>query len=172
MDKSRPINSQKIIEGPDMLNIRCILHPTDFSQPSANAFLVARALARDYGARLILLHVAQAPVHGIAGAAPVPPPTPIDWEGLEAQLRGIEVSHPQVRIEHRLAEGNPATTILDVARETACDVLVMGTHGRTGLGRVLMGSVAEKVVRSAACPVLTVKVPIPGTSSSGNSGAD
>jgi nucleotide-binding universal stress UspA family protein len=109
---------------------------------------------------------------GSRGAAPVPPPTPIDWEGLEAQFRGIEAANPQVRIEHRLAEGNPATTILDVARETACDVIVMGIHGWTGLGRVLMGSVAEQVGRSAACPVLTVKVPIPGTSSSGNSGAD
>jgi nucleotide-binding universal stress UspA family protein len=147
-----------------MWNIRCILHPTDFSQPSANAFLVARALARDYGARLILLHVHQAPAHGTAGEAPVPPPTPIDREGLQSQLRAVQAAHPEMRIEYRLAEGNPATTILDVAREMACDVIVMGTHGRTGRERLLMGSVAENIVRSAACPVLAVKTPLFGPS--------
>jgi nucleotide-binding universal stress UspA family protein len=144
-----------------MLKIRCILHPTDFSQPAANAFLVAKALARDYGASLVLLHAAQVKVQGIAGVVPVPPPTPIPWDDLEAQLRAVQAVNPEIRIHYRLTEGAPAATILEVAREKACDVIVMGTHGRTGLGRLLMGSVAEKVVRNAPCPVLTVKTPIP-----------
>jgi nucleotide-binding universal stress UspA family protein len=62
-------------------------------------------------------------------------------------------------LEHRLVEGDAATVILQVATEIKCDLIVMGTHGRTGLSRLLMGSVAEQVVRNASCPVLTVKTP-------------
>src|SRR5262249_13091790 len=64
---------------------------------------------------------------------------------------------PTVRVERRLAQGDAATEILQVAKEVRPDVIVMGTQGRTGLARVLMGSVAEQVVRKAACPVITVK---------------
>jgi nucleotide-binding universal stress UspA family protein len=64
-----------------------------------------------------------------------------------------------VRVEHRLVAGDPGAEILRAAREEPCDLIVMGTHGRTGLGRVLLGSVAEQVVRRAPCPALTVKAP-------------
>jgi nucleotide-binding universal stress UspA family protein len=60
-------------------------------------------------------------------------------------------------MEYKLAKGDPASPIIKVAEEMACDLIVLGTHGRTGLGRVLMGSVAEHVMRSAPCPVLVVK---------------
>jgi nucleotide-binding universal stress UspA family protein len=63
-------------------------------------------------------------------------------------------------VERRLVIGDPALEILDEAQESKVDLIVMGTHGRSGLGRLLMGSVAESVVRKAACPVLTVKAPI------------
>jgi nucleotide-binding universal stress UspA family protein len=62
-------------------------------------------------------------------------------------------------VEHHLKEGDPAAEILRLAQEARVDLIVMGMHGRTGLGRLLMGSVAERVVRQAPCPVLTVKVP-------------
>jgi len=71
--------------------------------------------------------------------------------------------HANVRMERRLEQGDATTEILRVAREESADLIVMGTHGRTGLGRLLMGSVAEQVMRRAPCPVLTVKSPVPET---------
>lgn len=71
------------------------------------------------------------------------------------------VSGPEVLVEHRLREGDAAAEILQVADEVGADLIVLGTHGRTGLGRVLMGSVAEAVLRRARCPVLTLKSPLP-----------
>jgi nucleotide-binding universal stress UspA family protein len=65
----------------------------------------------------------------------------------------------KIDIEHQLVEGDAATETLHVALEAGCDLIVMGAQGRTGLPRLLMGSVAEKIVRRASCPVLTVKVP-------------
>jgi nucleotide-binding universal stress UspA family protein len=148
-----------------MLAIKKILHPTDFSEPAANAFLLARNLAKEHRARLVLLHVVELPVVGPAGMVPVPPPSPpIDREALKAQLQAIAAANPDVEIECRLAENQPAGAILDLARQSGCDMIVMGTHGRTALGRILMGSVAEKVVRHASCPVLTVKTPLPVSS--------
>jgi nucleotide-binding universal stress UspA family protein len=70
----------------------------------------------------------------------------------------------KIRVEHHLREGDPATEILALAQEIGCDLIVIGTHGRTGVGRLLMGSVAEAVLRRAPCPVLTVKglpAPVP-----------
>jgi nucleotide-binding universal stress UspA family protein len=69
-------------------------------------------------------------------------------------------------VEHWIFQGDPATEILAAAEKIKCDLIVMGTHGRTGLGRLLMGSVAEQVVRKAPCPVLTVKTPLPAARSS------
>jgi nucleotide-binding universal stress UspA family protein len=65
----------------------------------------------------------------------------------------------ELRLETKMVEGHPAETICRVAKEEGCDLIVMGTHGRSGLGRLLLGSVAEQVLREAACPVLTVKMP-------------
>jgi nucleotide-binding universal stress UspA family protein len=80
-------------------------------------------------------------------------------EDLGDELNRMAIPDQQIRAERRLEEGDPVTHILRVARETSCDLIVMGTHGRTGLGRLVMGSVAEQVVRKALCPVLTVKMP-------------
>ena len=146
-----------------MLAIRTILHPTDFSAPSAYAFQMACALARDYHARLIVLHVEPPPVAALGGMLAVPPlPEEYDRENLETQLRRIQPSDPAVRVEHRLVAGDPVAEILRAAQEQACDLIVMGTNGRTGLGRLLMGSVAEHVVRKAPCLVLTLKSPTLG----------
>jgi nucleotide-binding universal stress UspA family protein len=134
-----------------MLPIQTILHPTDFSQRSHHALELAFALARDCGARLIILHVMPVPIQQKR----------LYREEMEGELLGMRVPDPQVRVERRLEEGDPATQILRVAQETNCDLIVMGSHGRTGLDRLLMGSVAEEVVRRASCAVLTVKAPFP-----------
>jgi len=141
-----------------MLPIRTVLHPTDFSDYSDYAFRLACSLARDYGARLVVVHVVELPV-AIYGNGLVLPPPQVNKEPLQAKLQQLLPRDPKVQVEHRLVEGDAATEILRVAGEAKCDLIVMGTHGRTGLGRLLMGSVAEQVVRKASCPVLTVKTP-------------
>jgi nucleotide-binding universal stress UspA family protein len=141
-----------------MLPIKRILHPTDFSDRSDNAFQVACALARDHNASLVVLHVVAPQVlysEGFSSAEPATGKLP------RMRLRSVQAYDPAVKLEHHLAEGNPAAEILRVARETGCDLIVLGTHGWSGLGRMLMGSVAEEVVRKAHCPVLTVKTPFP-----------
>jgi nucleotide-binding universal stress UspA family protein len=139
-----------------MLAIHAILHPTDFSQPAAEAFRLACSLARDHGARLVAVHVVIPPVVTSVEGVMVPAPE-VDRNELLRQLRLLQDEAPGVTMEFRLLEGAPAAEILAAAKEAACDLIVIGTHGRTGLGRLLMGSVAEQVVRKALCPVLTVK---------------
>jgi nucleotide-binding universal stress UspA family protein len=141
-----------------MLPIHTILHPTDFSDRSEHAFRVACALARDYDARLVVLHVDNLPLALYGDALAMPRPD--DYQDrLREQLNDLRA--PGVEVEHRLNEGNPVTEILGAAEEVNADLVVMGTHGRTGLGRLLMGSVAEQVLRQAPCPVLTVRAPFP-----------
>ena len=133
-----------------------ILHPTDFSENSRAALDVARSLARDRGARLIVLHVAPFDVYLDGRLA-----TEIDirdyrhaLEAIRQRVDGPDLEYP---VETRLTRGFEAEDILQVAREVACDLIVMGTHGRTGLNRLLMGSTAESVVSRADLPVLVVK---------------
>src|SRR5262249_13048463 len=91
---------------------------------------------------------------------PMPPPLPEDPRGkLEELLRLAQASAPGLQADYRVEKGDAAPRIVSAAQETRCDLIVMGTHGRTGLGRALMGSVAEHVVRTAPCPVVTVKAP-------------
>jgi nucleotide-binding universal stress UspA family protein len=124
---------------------------------SEHAFRFAGALARDYRARLIVLHVIQTPAAVYTETA-VFPEEPDSSAAREA-LRALTI--PGVAVEPRLLEGEPASTIVDVARETDCSLIVMGTHGRSGIVRVLLGSVAEDVLRTAPCPVMTVKADVP-----------
>jgi nucleotide-binding universal stress UspA family protein len=141
-----------------MLPIHSLLHPTDFSENSHYAFRLACALARDYGARLIVLHVAEPPV-AVSGEGVLMLPPNFDLEPLRKQLQQLESGNPEVQVEHRLVQGYAAEEIVRVAAETKCDLIIMGTHGRTGMGRLLMGSAAEQIMRRAPCPVLTVKMP-------------
>ena len=144
-----------------MLTIRAILVAADFSGCSEDAFRVACALARDYRARLIVLHVATPPPFITPGELQRALQRPDGYRAeLEGRLRLVYAVDSPASVEYRVHDGDPAVEILGVAREAACDLIVMGTHGRTGLGRLLMGSVAEQVVRKAPCPVLTVKVPL------------
>lgn len=143
-----------------MLSIRTILHPTDFSDRSQYALQVAAALARDHGARLHVLHVVPTPILAYGEGVVPAEPESVLREARE-QLDRLVVPAPEPPAERRVKDGDPVAVILRVARELPADLIVMGTHGRTGLGRLLMGSVAEQVVRRAACPVLTVSAPFP-----------
>jgi nucleotide-binding universal stress UspA family protein len=141
-----------------MLGLKTILHPTDFSMHAAQAFQLACSLARDEGAHLLILHVAEQPLTTLGGAAALPPNTEeYGLEELKEKLRRLQESEPDISMEQRLEIGDPASVILRTAEEVSCDLIVMGTHGRTGLRRLLMGSVAEQVVRRAPRPVITVK---------------
>jgi nucleotide-binding universal stress UspA family protein len=136
-----------------MLAIKTILHPTDFSAPSDAAFRLAYGLARDHRSRLVVLHVVPAPEsHGELVARR-------QGEGyhedLWRMLEGVRPEGASVAVERRLEDGSPAETIVKVAREEGADLIVLGTQGRTGLARLVLGSVAERVVRLAPCPVLT-----------------
>jgi len=136
--------------------VRVILHPTDFSVDSEAALQVARSLARDHGARLIILHVATLDVFSDGTAA-----AEIDngvyreaLDDLRRRISGPDLKHP---VETLLSRGFAAEGIIESAKNVGCDLIVMGTHGRTGLTRLLMGSVAENVLPRADCPVLIFK---------------
>ena len=151
-----------------MLPIHVILHPTDFSEQSQHAFRLACALARDHGSRLVLLHVVPSPVVLAGEGIMLPPPDPAD-EAIWNQLHQLDVPTGILALR-QVVQGEAAGEILRLAEETHADLIVMGTHGRTGLSRLLMGSVAEKVLRRAACPVLVVKAPFPVAESAPSAG--
>ena len=141
-----------------MLPIKTILHPTDFSKPSEYALRFACALARDYQARLLLLHVIEPPVY--YGELGMTVPLPADFhESLEKRLSQLVPADCGIPVQIMLVEGNAAGEIRRAAEEQHCSLVVLGTHGRTGLSRVLLGSVAEDVVRHSRVPVLTLKTP-------------
>src|SRR5208283_1077682 len=124
-----------------MLPVRVILHPTDFSERAGHAFDLACSLARDYGARLVLVHVK--PPQMVYGEMVPLPPEPSDVrQTLQERLSQLRPPDPNMKVERYLREGDPAAEILRLVQETQCDLIVLGTHGRTGLGRLLMGSVA------------------------------
>jgi universal stress protein A len=131
-----------------------IVHPTDFSEASAPAMEMACALARDQGARLVVVHVLPPP--GYHGEV-VERRQPDFYDELWQKLREVRPPRDDVRTEHRLLSGDQAEEIVRIAEELKSNLIVMGTHGRTGLRRLLVGSVAEEVMRTAACPVLTVR---------------
>jgi nucleotide-binding universal stress UspA family protein len=135
--------------------IQTILHATDYSDRCEAAFRVACSLAKDHAARVIAVHVPE-PIAVPAGMAPSPA-LPTGYRGgLEERLRRFQLLAPEVKVEGRVEEGEPVTGIVNAARATDCDLIVMGTQGRTGLGRLHLGSVAENVLRTAPCPVVTV----------------
>jgi nucleotide-binding universal stress UspA family protein len=141
-----------------MLPIKTILVPTDFSETSDAAFKVACSLARDHKSRLVVLHVVPPPQsHGEVVARRQDSGY---HEDVWRMLRCLRPEDAAVAVEYRLEDGPPANTVLDVARDEKAGLIVLGTQGRTGLGRLLLGSVAESVLRRAPCPVLTLRVPL------------
>jgi universal stress protein A len=131
-----------------------ILCPVDFDQATLPALRCASGLAREHNAILYLLHVMKVP----AGPEVA---LPLGRVETAAQTRLERISHqniqPETRYEILVMMGDPAARILQVANQLRADLIVMATHGRKGLHRLILGSVAEHVVREASCPVLTVK---------------
>ena len=145
-----------------MLPIHTILHPTDFSDHSDAAFSLACSLARDYKARLVLMHVIPPTLMGGEVHALI---TRTDEIRQEFQKR-LDDMHPRrnleqkIHIDRMLTTGDVKKEILRLSKEVTADLIVMGTHGQTFLRHLLVGSVAEAIMRKAPCPVLTIKKPI------------
>lgn len=140
-----------------MKRFHTILYPTDFSHGSDVAFQYACDLARDYDARLVILHSQEPAVAMIPEAGLIPIELADNESAARKQLDDVRVAGPQVKLEKIFAEGPAADCIVAAAESVRADLIVMGTHGRTGIGRLLLGSVAEVVLRRAPCPVLTVR---------------
>lgn len=142
---------------------RRILHPTDFSRASSAAFARAVALARADRAQLFLVHVL-APPMPIGGEGYVAPQVYQDLEASarqygEKRLAALQTKARKsgARVTGMLLEGVADDQIIRAARRRKADLIVIGTHGRTGLARLFLGSVASRVVAGARCPVLTVR---------------
>ncbi len=139
------------------MQLQRILVPTDFSPPSETALRLATALARDSGASLLIVHVAEPrPAYTVAGVF-ASLPSGNEFEIENEQLQKIQPPDPAVACQRRFLVGAPADEIVQCATKESVDMIVIGTHGRTGLLRLLMGSVAEAVLRNSPCPVMIVK---------------
>lgn len=135
-----------------------ILVPTDFSHTGDAALELASTLARDIGATLLIVHAEEPPTAYRGDEIYYQMSEPAK-DKLQKMLRKIEPTNSAIPCEHRVISGDPAHAIVRLAKDEEVEMIVMGTHGRTGLSRMLMGSVAEAVVRRAECPVLTYKQP-------------
>ncbi len=144
-----------------MADFKHILCAVDFSPTSKHALEYAMALAGRLGAALEVIHVHQAPAYAMPdGAFELPPDLLEDLtEQLQNHLNEFvkSVSQAGVTVSTRLREGVPYEEIVQTAKERGADMIVIGTHGRTGFSHLLMGSVAERVVRSSEIPVVTVR---------------
>ena len=146
-----------------MAGIRKILHATDFSKASARALQEAIKLAKDNGAQLLIVHVIE-PTPYVAGGefAGAEIYTQLDemaTRNAESSMRKLigRLKKLKVRAESLLLRGLSHEQIVKAAKNKKADMIVIGTHGRTGLSKLFMGSVAGKVVSLASCPVLTVR---------------
>ena len=142
--------------------VRKILHPTDFSSGASQAEIEAVRLARALGAKLLLLHVVPEAYLYARGRVKITDLLQLQAIRLAAGRRALadRVSRLRsrgVRVKGLVLSGSPAAQIVAVARRASCDMIVMGTRGGNALSRWLLGSVADRVVRRAACPVLTVR---------------
>lgn len=148
-----------------MIEMKTILHPTDFSEPSKHALSYAISFAREFGAKLYVLHV----IEEVAKAAyfdmmQMPPlaeiMADIETEARKAldNLLDDEVKE-QIEVEYVILRGAPFLETVRYAEEIKADMIVCGTHGHTGIKHALFGSVAEKIIRKAPCPVLSVRHP-------------
>lgn len=145
------------------MTIKRIMHASDFSKASGAAFRLARELAKVLRAELVVCH-AYNPVAPLAASEAFVAPGVVDQIWTAARRTGrrklerlaTAARRDRLRVATMLLEGAPAAAIVAAARRRRAGLLVLGTHGRTGVRRMLVGSVAERVVRTARCPVLTV----------------
>lgn len=146
-----------------MARIRKILYPSDFSSASRRAFTTAMTMAKANRATLTILHV-------LVPIVPLVPEQYLDtatWTRINAQARrwgyaqlariAARARKSGLRVTTLLLEGDPSPHIVRAARGMRADFVVMGTHGRTGFSKFLLGSVAERVIATASCPVVTVR---------------
>jgi len=129
-----------------MIHVKKILYPTDFSSYSNQAYFHAVALAENYGASLTILYV-------------IVPSPEVDRAHWKSQLEQIRPANPEIPVHHVMLEGDPAAEIVRYAADAGMELIVMGTHGRSALERLLVGSVTERVMREAPCSVMAVKLP-------------
>ena len=139
-----------------MIRIKKILYPTDFSSYSNQAYFHAIALAENHQASLTVLFVYNPDTTATPGSQGNEDEDRRYWRN---QLEQIRPTDPGISVRHVFVEGDPAAEIVRYGRDANMDLIVIGTHGRTGLERLLLGSVAEKVLRDASCSVLVVKLP-------------
>ncbi len=144
------------------MQIKKILFPTDFSEGAKNALPYAIDMAKTFGAKLYLMHV----IYDIATASGLHVPhTSVDQMYSEIQASaqkelerfGLKEREGLTDVEYSIKRGVPYEEILKFAKENNINLIVIGTHGRKGIDRVLFGSTAERVVRNSSCPVLTVR---------------
>jgi nucleotide-binding universal stress UspA family protein len=148
------------------MEIKTILVPTDFSQSSQRAVEMASLIARSQHAKLVLVHVLDLPVtysesplvYTFAGE---------EIAAAERELAETMPSDPAIVCERKILKGETAISILRAAEDVDADLIVVGTHGRTGALHMLLGSVAEKVLRHARCPVMAVKALSPDSDRTG-----
>jgi nucleotide-binding universal stress UspA family protein len=146
-----------------MLTIRKILVPTDFSPNSERALELATEFAQRFDAELVLVHVLAPPVYPAmtfgAAAASLPNIHEEVRRNITMQLEGLRdrLVARGLRARALVRDGSPFTEIVVAAQDEACDLVVIATHGHTGIKHLLLGSTAERVVRKAPCPVLTVR---------------
>lgn len=133
-----------------MIHVRKILYPTDFSSYSTTAYFHAVSLAEAYRAQLVVAYVFTPGKDG---------QTPVDAPFWKSQLESVRPSNGKIPVSHAFLEGDPASELVRYSSDSGVDLIVMGTHGRTGVERLLMGSVTEKVMREAPCSVLVIKLP-------------
>ncbi len=157
------------------MNAKRILFPTDFSQYNAAALEFASTLAAESKARLDIVHVDElSDLNAALGEAAYIYAQSTDCATRRAnheRLAKVVPTIAGVAFEHHCLTGSPVAEILRFAEEENVDLIVMASHGRTGLSRLLMGSVAEAVVRRANCPVLIVKQPVIAPKEEGEVGA-
>jgi nucleotide-binding universal stress UspA family protein len=144
------------------MQFRHILAPTDFSEYSKKAVASALELAKKFGAKLTILHVIELPPYPVEGYVPSSmsqtfmddlerqATTDLAQVTPEAEAAGVEVARV-------VGVGTPYRKIIDTAEAEQVDLIVMATAGRTGFSHLIMGSIAERVVRTASCPVLTIR---------------
>lgn len=156
-----PRRSERVV---DAVQVRRVLAPTGFSPGAEAAVRWAAAVAAAFGAGLTVLHVIDlSDVVPLPAAVPGFVSLPLG-DIVEQTRRGAEEAMAQLldrypQAEPLIREGPPPEVILEVATEVGADLIAMGTHGRTGVDRVIFGSVAEHVVRHSPVPVLTVRLP-------------
>lgn len=146
-----------------MLPIEKIVLPTDFSDASYAALEPAVTLAKHFSAKILIVNVVSPipviPSANAAAAFHVPGLIKDMLEAAEKALQDVvrERMPSDVRVQHRVIQGRPAEEIINVADKEGADLIVISTHGESGLQRLISGSVTEKVVRLSECPVLTIR---------------